>query len=460
MLAEIVTDNQRAKQTMNTMYLDQTGAKSKVSVIQFFSKGAIPFQVFSIIFSAFGFYFDLLDGFGAIGAIAVGVFLGLFIEGSKHYFVKGAFTSFSPIWKMIMAGGAFIFLVIALTYHYKSLTTFQNISVRGDLKEQVNRETETLNKKLDAISATQANNKALTFVFGNGTSRDDKEATESILSNNQLAMKLASMGNETSSAAALLRQSEKTAKQNTNTLLFLFITVELFSLFGLIAKGLIGSETSEAVKSVVTTSEKLTTLEENVVQVVETKLINDTMQKIEEAVKVNNSPTLTPANIQSGYNQPNPTQIGFNANTTSKPYFMGALSGISQIYKKPSNLTVLPSSNAHSLGALHRKEEATKERGEQNITSDKKEVADLLKFDHKENQIMKIMWENGQVKEGDKLIPKRLVKLELKAERLITHSEIDKLYEKLEEQGHIVFKNGYRALTEIENITMVQRKGE
>ena len=453
MIAEITTDNQRAKQQMNTMYLNQTGAKSKVSVINFFSKGVIPFQIFSIIFSAFGFYFDLLDAFGALGAVAVGVFLGLFIEGSKHYFVKGAFASFNPIWKMIMAGGAFLFLVIALTYHYKSLKTFQNISVRVDLKEQVLRESETLNKKLDAIQATQANNKALAFVFGNGTSRDDKEATKSIQSNNELAMMLAKMGNNQSSANALLKQSQKTAEQNTNTLLFLFITVEIFSLFGLIAKGLIGSETSDSVKSVVTTSEKLATLEENVVKIVETKLIDTTMQRIENSVESLNSPTLPTATAQNGYNQPNNAQIGFNANSASNGYFMGALHGIKGKMNNGVNALTLPSSNAYSLGALHRTNEPKEEIKEQNITEEKKEVADMLKYDHKESQIMKEMWENGRVKEGDKLIPKRLVKLALKEERLITHSEIDKLYEKLEEQGHIVFKNGYRAVTEIENIT-------
>jgi len=452
-LAEITTNNQRAKQRMNQMYLDQTGAKSKVSVINFFSKGVIPFQIFSIIFSAFGFYFDLLDAFGVIGAIAVGVFLGLFIEGAKHYFVKGAFASFSPIWKMILSGGAFIFLVIALTYHYKSLKTFENISVRVDLKEQVLRESETLNKKLDAIQATQANNKALTFVFGNGTSRDDKEATKSIQSNNELAMQLAKMGNNHSSANALLKQSQKTAEQNSNTLFFLFITVEIFSLFGLIAKGLIGSETSSPVKSIVSTSEKLTTLEENVTQVVETKLINDTMARIENNVNGINSPTLPTTTPNNTYNQPNKAQIAFNANSASNTYSMGILHENAQNGKKSENTPSLPYLNAYSLGALHRNDEAKEETEEQNKTESKKEVADLLKYDHKENQIMKEMWENGRVKKGDKLIPKRLVKLALKEERLITHSEIDKLYAKLEEQGHIVFKNGYRAISEIENIT-------
>ncbi len=451
----IITDNQRAKQKMNSMYLDQTGAKSKVSVISFFSKGVIPFQIFSIIFSAFGFYFDLLDGFGAFGAVAVGVFLGLFIEGSKHYFVKGAFTSFNPIWKLIMAGGAFLFLVIALTYHYKSLTTFQNISVRVDLKEQVQNETQTINKTLDAINATQANNKALTSVFGNGTSRDDKEATSSIKSNNELAIVLAKMSNRPNSANALLKQSEKTASQNKNTLLFLFITVEIFSLFGLIAKGLINSETSEAVKSVTTTSEKLATLEENVVKIVETKMISDTMERIENAVH-DNSPTLPTTGQQKGYNQPNKAQIAFNVNSASNGYSMGTLPSLVQNRENEQNNNVPTSSNAYSLGALHRKEESKKEEKEQKTTEEEIEgnkIADLLKFTHKENEIMKVMWENGEVKINDKLIPKRLVKLELKNERLITHSEIDKLYEKLEEQGHIVFKNGYRALSEIQNIT-------
>jgi len=190
-----------------------------------------------------------------------------------------------------------------------------------------------------------------------------------------------------------------------------------------------------------------------VVKIVETKLIDTTMQRIENSVESLNSPTLPTATAQNGYNQPNNAQIGFNANSASNGYFMGALHGIKGKMNNGVNALTLPSSNAYSLGALHRTNEPKEEIKEQNITEEKKEVADMLKYDHKESQIMKEMWENGRVKEGDKLIPKRLVKLALKEERLITHSEIDKLYEKLEEQGHIVFKNGYRAVTEIENIT-------
>jgi hypothetical protein len=450
MLEAIVTDNQRAKQTMNAMYLDQTGAKSKVSVINFFSKGVIPFQVFSIIFSAFGFYFDLLDAFGIIGSIVVGVFLGLFIEASKHHFVKGAFTSFSPAWKVSMSGGAFIFLVIALSYHYKSLQTFQNISVRADLQTQVNKETETLNKKLDAISATQANNKALTFVFGNGTSRDDKEATESILSNNQLAIQLAKMGNETSSAAALLKQSEKTAKQNTNTLLFLFITVEIFSLFGLIAKGLINSETSDAVKSVVTTSEKLTTLEENVVQVVETKLIDTTMKRIEEAVN-----TKHPTPPQNSYNQLNNPQIGFTPIGAYKmpinPYLMATYDRLNENPSEPKFLPIINKRNPISKGTRTISDDHLKQNFNECSKEAEEKVVDLLKFSPKEGEFIKLLWDNGEVKKDDKLIPKRFI-LEQSFKGRGTERELVNLYAKLEDMNLILFKNGYRALANMENI--------
>ncbi len=457
MIAEITTDNQRAKQELNQMYLNQSGATSKVSVINFFSKGSIPFQVFSIIFSAFGFYFDLLDGFGLIASIIIGIFLGVFLEASKHYFVKGAFASFSPIWRMVLSGGAFIALVIALTYHYKSLNTFENISVRVDLKDQVIRETETMNKRLDAIALTQTNNKALNSVFGNGTSRDDKDATESIKSNNELAIALSKMNNNSSSANMLLAQSQKVASQNKNTLLFLFVTIEMFSLFGLIAKGLVNSETSDPVKSIVSTSEKLTTLEENVVKVVETKMIDTTMKNIETKVKELENETPSPI-YPNSYIQTEMLKLGYNGTNTPKAHSFindGYNSGYSKYLPSQTSLKPEVSNDACIPSPIEKEETKTTEN---NIIK-KDKVLDLLKYSYPDNQLIPLIFDNGSLIKGDKLVKKSLVLAELE-DRGIKEDDYVTLMRKLKKQKLVYFDVGYFSNCTLKNIMTNENQEE
>ena len=450
---DVITQNQRAKQEMNSMYLKQTGAKAQKSVIDWFISGTLPFQILSAIFSAFGFYYDFVLGLGVVVAIVLGVVLGAFIEVSKHFAVKGAFSDMDFLSRSIMAGVATILMVIAITYHYKSLTNYRNISIKQDLQTQVNFEREQLLASNKNISELISNNNELAKVLSNGKKSDDYLATRSIISNNELMKQLTALKGSSYASEQLLKQSQETANTTSTTLLLLFITMEFFALFGVIGKFMLNRNTSKNVKEITTTMDKLNTLESNVILATETAMIDSTMERINR--HLNNPPTL-PRSTQNSQNQANDKKYSINKESASNPYFMGTL------WQNGQNLTDLPKntysffSNPYFSGALHRNDNTKKEEKEQNKTelnNDKNNVVDLLKFSHRENEIIKEMWENGRVKKGDKLVPKRLVKLALKDERLITHSEIDKLYAKLEEQGHIVFKNGYRALSEIENIT-------
>ena len=456
----IITDNQRAKQKLNQKYLEQSGAESKLSVINFFQRSSIPFSIFSVIFSAFGFYFDLLDGFGMIGALILGLFLGLFIEGGKHYSVKGAFSSFSFLWRVALSGLAFLFLVGALAYHYKSMITFENISVRSTLESKVDKEIEIKNKQLDIIKATQANNKELNPIYNNGSSLDDLEATKTIKSNNELAIAITKMGTSTENANALLRQTEKTAHQNKNTLLFVFITIEFMSLFGIIAKGLNASEVSDNVKSIVRTAEKLATYEENVTTIIETNMINNSMEKIEQKVQIQNHPTPAYTMTQNQQNnqqtQPDKAQIAFNANSGSNGYNSDYYTQNSLKTNISKYLPSFSSSNddfseCYTQHADQKeKDDLTEKNIEENET--KKDVLNLMNFNHKENEIIKVAFENGAVKEGDRLLQKSIVKQQFSSDRLITRKDIDNCYGKLEDLGLIHFKGGYRALAEMKNI--------
>lgn len=451
---QVVTDNQRAKQELNELYLNQTGSKAKVSVIKFFQRSALPFGFFSMAFSAFGFYFDLIDGFGVIGAVILGVFLGAVLELSKHFFTKGAFANFGFIARVLLGGGAFIFTSVAMAYHYKSLITFENISVRDSLKTQVAKEYDFKNRQLSAIESTQLNNKELTTVFGNGTRHDDKSATKSIESNNELAIQLAKMKANTTTADALLKQEEKTASQNKNTLLLLFMTMELFSLFGWISKGLVNGETSEPVKNIIKTSERLATLEENVLKVVETGMINNTMAKIEQSV--NNSPTPPPPATQNNYNQAQNSQIGHKFNND---------------YKMPANPYIshtggnyLPSAyNANnSVPKIEAKPEIDSDASspctsendnlKENLNETKKKVLDLMKYNYQDSQIILASWDNGAIEEGGKLVKKSLVLAELE-DQGIKEDDYVSLFRRLKKQKLVRFDMGYFSLCELHNLT-------
>ena len=411
---DVITQNQAAKQQMNSMYLNQTGAKAQKSVIDWFISGTLPFQILSALFSAFGFYYDFVLGLGVVVAIALGVLLGAFIEISKHFAVKGAFSDMDFLSRAIMGSIAIILMVIALTYHYKSLTNYRNVSIKQDLQTQVNFEREQLLASNKNISDLIANNNELAKVLSNGKKSDDYLATEGIISNNELMSQLTTLNGSSYASKQLLKQSQETANTTSTTLLLLFMTMEFFALFGVIGKFMLNRNTSKNVKEVVSTMDKLNTMESNVMLATETALIDSTMKRINTHLQ--NSPT-PPKTVQNYQNQANYPKIGVNGESASKPYFMGALGQNGQNLINQTKTAFLPSSNAYSMGALHRNNDTKKEE-EQKTTElkndDENNVADLLKFNNKENEIMKEMWENGMVKKGDKLVPKRLVKLALK----------------------------------------------
>jgi len=187
-------------------------------------------------------------------------------------------------------------------------------------------------------------------------------------------------------------------------------------------------------------------METNVYQVVETQMISNSMTRIEENIKqLSNSPT--PKN--KSYTQPSKPQLPFLTNSNLKIHFMGSYTdmGTNSEYSKylPTVSSTKPNySGYYTEGSDPKKEE------DGNIT--KKDHLDLLKYSAKEQEIIKIMWDNSEVKVGDRLLQKRLVKKELADEKYITIRDIDNCYDKLVDNKMIEHRGGYRALVDIENI--------
>lgn len=475
---QVITANQQSKQEMNAMYLKQSGATAQKSVIDWFIKGTLPFQILSAIFSAFGFYYDFVLGLGVITAVVLGVLLGGFIEVSKHYSVKGAFSDMEWISRVIMGGVTVVLMVIALTYHYKSLKNYRNVSVKQDLQEQVDFEREQLLTSNKNISSLLENNKELAKVLNNGKGGDDYLATKTMLSNNELVSQLTALNGSSSASNELLKQSERTAKTTSNTLLLLFVTMEFFALFGVIGKFMLNRNTSGNVKSMVTTMDRLNSLESNVIMATETALIDRTMERVNN--HINHSPTLPTTGQEKEQKQPQNPQIPLNGMNNYKmptnAYLMGVANRLDAEDKKTDFIPIINKRNptvsgTRTVSGNHLKENLSEEKEEyveceenQEIEEKKepkeepKKVLDLMKFSHKEGEFIKLLWDNGEVREGDKLIPKRFV-LKQSVKGRETERELVNLYAKLEDMNLVQFKNGYRALADIENI-VTTKKGE
>jgi len=84
--------------------------------------------------------------------------------------------------------------------------------------------------------------------------------------------------------------------------------------------------------------------------------------------------------------------------------------------------------------------------------SNPKEILNLMNFGHKEDEIIKVMFENGAVKMDDRLLQKRIVKKHFAEDRLISAKDISNTYDTLEDMGLIIFKGGYRALADMDSI--------
>lgn len=458
-------ENNEAKQRLNNEFLKLNGSKNTEDTVGFFTKHNKVFQVLSVIFSAVGVYFDLL-GLMGVSAVIVGVAVGWFIEFGKHRLSKGLFNgSLDDVSRWGLVGGTlFILMLIALLLHIRSINNFVGLNFQ-------NKTNVLYQDELELTKATTSINLELAKALNNGTSQDDIISAQSIKSNNQNLLKL----RESKTKNALLRSYENNKNTLKGILYTLFMSVEFFSLFGIFGMLIIQRNTDKNVKSVVTTADKLANLEANVYQAVETKMINQTLENVKQVVgDINHSPTPTDGEQKNEQNQPKVPQIGLNGlNNYKMPtnvYLMGISNRLNAESTEPKFLptinkrkptisgtrTETPNHLKENLKECEEVEQKTTENEEIQEEKEPKKVVDLLKFSHKEGEFLKLLWDNGEVKEGDKLIPKRFV-LEQSAKGRETERELVNLYAKLEDQGLIMFKNGYRALADIENVTTVKR---
>ena len=276
-------ENKEAKQRLNNEYLKLNGAKNTEDTVGFFTKHNRVFQVLAILFTAIGIYFDLLNLVGLVPATLIGLAIGIFLEFGKDRLSRGVFnTSLEDVSRWALTGGTlFIIMLIALLFHIRSIDNFANMNFQK----------QTGNIYKDEIALSTANtaiNLELAKALNNGTSVDDVISAKAIASNNN---SLKNISNSKAKDALLYSFSE-----NKNTLkgilYLLFISVEFFSLFGIFGMLIIQRNTDKNLKSLITTQDKLLNIEANVYKALETKMIDNTLVKIEKIELGNNADTV------------------------------------------------------------------------------------------------------------------------------------------------------------------------
>ena len=450
-----------AKQSLNAMYRDSIGASKQERIIKVFGSLWLPLAIISIAISTFSIYMDLSVPLGFGLSLTIGLLLATVLVVFAHYSLDSLFTTFEGISKMMM-GIIFLGLAtISIITHFKSLNNFEKILVQDKrieiLKMDMTTNAET-NRQVNKILET---NSVLAKVFDNGTIHDDKEALLSTQSNNAIISLLKHTSNNKELQDEVIHNQKILASSLKDTLFLLFIVLEVLSYFSVVSKILLTLNTSDEVKNLTTHLTKLNEIEANVYDAVVTNKTEQVTNTVNQALgAVQNSPTPSYAMAQNyqgdQQSQPNKAQIAFNANSGSNAYNSDYYT---QNSLKTNMSKYLPSFSALSddFSECYTQHTDPKEREEitkNNINENegKKEVLDLMKFSHKETEIIKVAFENGAVKEGDRLLQKSIVKQQFSNDRLITRKDVDNCYEKLEDLGLIHFKGGFRALAEMKNI--------
>jgi len=449
--------NQQSRQNLNAMYLNQTGAGTTERVIAGFGRGWVVFALLSIIASTFSVFMDFVTGTGAIVAFIVAFALAIALEYFRYLAVDGAFSGMTPLSKLLTGVIAIGLLIVAIATHYRSLQTYEKLSIKEDFRTELNYQRDLQAVQNSQITSIIENNNELSKALAtNGTTADDEISNASIKSNNELITTLATIGvkNNMANTNLILNQSQQVATQSKNALFLLFIIIEILAVFSIVAKVLLHLNTDSNVKELVTTIDKLNELESNVYNNLKLHLIEQSEARIvnaTEAQTMNHEATMKsiinpPTPPITDHNQASKAQIAFNANMPTNPYLMGIANRLGESEEKNNFLPIINKRKPTNSGTRTE----TKEENKENFNNfEQDNVLDLMKFNNIENELIKMLFDNGKLGAGDKLIPKRFLLGNLP--QTATERDLVNLYQKLEDHGAITFKNGYRANVSIVN---------
>jgi hypothetical protein len=436
--------NFKARQSLNKQYAKIKGASSINDVALGFGKGWIVFAVLSAMASAFSFYQDFNQSLGVIISIFLVVILAVALEGFKHLSIKGMFSDMHIVSRSLVSTVAIGLIGISFYTHYKSIQTFQKNLVNSDLKNEIKYQRDLQSVQNGQISSILDTNSELAKALNNGSSSDDKASSASVKSNNELIATLQrlSVKNNMHNSTLLLKQSRATAKTTASAILVIFIMIEIMALFSILSKIIIVDNVSQNVKEFFGLIDRLDELESNTYESLGYQQIKQTEAKINAVQQ-----------YQEELHKKKLKQIG----TTPRDYL--------PIEEKNSTCSTLPCMlNNYKQRLNSAFQPAQKEKGkpiialpenqgvdrvlEQKNSTKKVRALDLKVYDDAEKKLLRVLWDNGNIKIGDNLIPRRLVLKEvgtLKGKSGV----LTNLYEKLVDNGYAEFNIRYVAKAEL-----------
>lgn len=439
----IQQSNFKARQSLNKQYAQIKGASSINDVAVGFGKGWIVFAVLSAMASAFSFYQDFNQSLGMITTILLVIVLAVALEGFKHLSIKGMFSDMHLLSRSLVSIVAIGLIGISFYTHYKSIQTFQKNLVNTDLQGEISYQRDLQKIQNGQISSILETNSELAKALNNGSTHDDKSSSASVQSNNQLIATLQKLSaqNNMHNTTLLLEQSRSTAKTTASAILVIFIMIEIMALFSILGKIIVVDNVSGNVKEFFGLIDRLDELETNTYESLGYQKMEQTQAQI-NAVK----------QYQEEVHQATLKQIQYNSGKQTVPQatVSNSMGMISSLPCTLGNYT--PTLTPPQL----KKEPIINPLGNQgvdtvskpNMLSKKVKALDLKVYDEAEKKLLRILWDNGNIKMGDNLIPRRLVLKEvgiLKGKSGV----LTNLYDKLVENGYAEFNIRYVAKAEL-----------
>ena len=439
----IQPSNFKARQSLNNQYAQIKGASSINDVATGFGKGWIIFAILSAMASAFSFYQDFNKSLGVIITLLIVIVLATALEAFKHLSIKGMFSDMNIVSRSLVSTVAIGLIGISFYTHYKSIQTFQKNLVTDDLKNEIKYQRDLQLVQNGQISAILETNAELAKALNNGSVSDDTASASSVQSNNELIKTLQELSaqNNMTNTALLLQQSRSSAKTTASAILVIFIMIEIMALFSILSKIIVVDNVSSNVKEFFGLIDRLDELESNTYQSLGYQRAEQTQEKIKA--------------VQRYQQIEHKKALAQIANTTPS---------VQQQTAMPlSTLSTLPySSMGYSFEGTNtptQNENQTREpiiqplknQGVEalyNKSKNKIKTIDLKVYDEAEQRLLRILWDNGNIKVGDNLIPRRLVLKEV-GDLKGKSGVLTNLYNKLVEHGFTEFNVRYVAKAEL-----------
>ena len=426
--------NFKARQSLNNQYAQIKGASSINEVATGFGKGWIVFAVLSAMASAFSFYQDFNKSLGVIVTLLVVIVLALALEAFKHLSIKGMFSDMNPLSRSLISTVAMGLIAISFYTHYKSIQTFQKNLVSDDLKNEISYQRDLQLVQNGQINSILKTNTELAKALNNGSNLDDQVSASSVQSNNELirTLQTLSLQNNMSNTALLLKQSRSSAKTTASAILVIFIMVEMMALFSILSKIIIVDNVSGNLKEFFGLMDRLDELESTTYESLGYQKTEQTQERIkavqryqqevhqQELKKIQHTQSAFPTALSQSI--PMPTLNGLSCNGYR---YEGVEKAIHPLGNK----------GVDTVSKAYRSRKKVK-------------ALDLKVYDDAEQKLLQILWDNGQVKVGENLTPRRAV-LKKVGNLKGKSGVLTNLYSKLIEHGFAEFNVRYMAKAEL-----------